>query len=71
MRRALVMTREGGYCGLHMPFCGHAVMAGLAKSSSAASCGAAIIAARQPDTRRANHVSARLDEPAVHFKDQP
>ncbi|MFD1883757.1 class II histone deacetylase [Paracoccus pacificus] len=64
----LVMAHEGGYSELHVPFCGHAVLARMADSTIAADDPlAATIRARQPDARWVNHLSAYLSELAQYF----
>ena len=63
----LAMAHEGGYSEVHVPFCGHAVLAEMAGSDIAAPDPlAARIAAHQPDAEmRAVH-RARIDAIAVH-----
>lgn len=65
----LVLVHEGGYSEAYVPFCGHAVIQQLAGSGIAAADPLAdVIAARQPDARWQNHVSAYLAELAELFE---
>ena len=58
----LVMTHEGGYSELHVPFCGHAVLEQMAKSTTtAADPLAKTFDARQPGPEWQAHVSQHID----------
>ncbi|WP_316015981.1 class II histone deacetylase [Roseobacter sp. HKCCA0434] len=58
----LVMAHEGGYSEVHVPFCGHAVLAEMARSEVAAPDPLALrIAAHQPDAQMQAHIAARID----------
>ncbi|AGT09502.1 class II histone deacetylase [Paracoccus aminophilus] len=65
----LVAVHEGGYSEAHVPFCGHAVVAGLAGSPIAAPDPlGATIRARQPAPLWINHLSAYLRDLAQTFE---
>lgn len=65
----LVLVHEGGYSEAHVPFCGHAAIARLARLNiEAADPLGAVIDARQPGPVWINHVSAHLRELATFFE---
>jgi len=64
----LMMAHEGGYSEVHVPFCGHAVLARMAGSAIAAPDPlAATLAARQPGPDWRRHVSDHIDRLAAFF----
>lgn len=64
----LMLTHEGGYSEVHVPFCGHAVLETLAKSPiSAADPLAATLALRQPGPDWQAHVSHHITRLAEYF----
>lgn len=63
----LAMAHEGGYSEVHVPFCGHAVLAEMARSEIAAPDPLAPrIMAHQPDARMNAVYRDIIDEIAVH-----
>lgn len=64
----LMMTHEGGYSEVHVPFCGHAVIATMAGSSiTAPDPLGATIGARQPGPRWVEGLSGYIGELARGF----
>ncbi|MBK5947772.1 class II histone deacetylase, partial [Rhodobacter veldkampii DSM 11550] len=64
----LMLAHEGGYSEVHVPFCGHAVIATLAGSHiKAPDPLAATLAARQPGPDWQAHVSAHIGRLAEFF----
>ncbi len=64
----LVMVHEGGYSELHVPFCGHAVIARMAGSAIRAPDPlASVIAARQPAARWTGAVSDHISDLVAFF----
>ncbi|MDD8022076.1 MAG: class II histone deacetylase [Paracoccaceae bacterium] len=67
-RGRLVLTHEGGYSEVHVPFCGHAVLEALSGSAIVVPDPlGATIAARQPEARWQAPVTAYLAELAAEF----
>ena len=59
----LIMVHEGGYSEMYVPFCGHAVLAEMARSSiDAPDPFAATLAARQPSERFDGFVEGLIGE---------
>ena len=64
----LMLTHEGGYSEVHVPFCGHAVLEELSSSTArAADPFAAALLARQPGAEWQAHVSAYIGRLAEYF----
>ena len=67
----IMMTHEGGYSELHVPFCGHAVLQKMSGSSiHAADPLDPRMRAQQPDARTNAYFASIIDSHVSHFFDK-
>lgn len=65
----LVMTHEGGYSEVHVPFCGHAVLQAMSGSQITADDALGPrIRAQQPSPQMLTFINTRIDEMAAQIK---